>query len=204
MSILAVELGLPAEAFEDKHCLTEPCDSHCWMIRGPARITTDRPEIQTAGHTDFGTITLLFNWLGDFQCWSEPSRDIVLEIVESPQSTADSVAQWLWVKPKSGHAIVNLGDAVVKFSGGTFCSARHCVVPPPGVQSLFPCYSVVYFVRPEDACVLKQISGAKNLPLNHDEEEEELTASQQIQRQSKKFFPTAGIKSEAITSKMEA
>lgn len=56
-------------------------------------------------------------------------------------------------------AIINLGDTAVKFSNGIFCSGRHRVVPAPGEQGLWPRYSVVYFVRPEDKCKLVHLRG---------------------------------------------
>lgn len=54
------------------------------------------------------------------------------------------------MKPLPGHAIINLGDAVVKFTNGNLKSAKHRVVPAPGEQGLLDRYSVVYFVRPCD------------------------------------------------------
>lgn len=66
----------------------------------------------------------------------------------------------LWVKPRRGCAIINLGDAAVKFTNGVLCSGRHRVIPSPGMQGTFPRYSVVYFVRPEDAVMLRTLDSA--------------------------------------------
>lgn len=41
---------------------------------------------------------------------------------------------WCYVRPLPGHAIVNLGDALVKFSKGGVRSSVHRVVKPPGRQ----------------------------------------------------------------------
>jgi len=185
MSILATELGLPSDVFEDKHRLNEPSDDHVRMTKGPPRKDPTMPEIQTPGHTDFGTITILFNWLGGLQVWSEPSRGNFHQMFDGVQSqhAGKSVAEWLWIKPKPGHAIVNLGDAAVKFTGGVLCSGRHRVIPAPGKQGLFPRYSVVYFVRPEDKCVLKRLVGGNVPPLEQGEREPELTAQQWIMQQ---------------------
>lgn len=186
MSMLANQLGLAKDAFEDKHRLNEPSDDHVRMTRGPPRKDASMPEIQTPGHTDFGTITILFNWLGGLQVWSEPSRGNFHQLFDGAQSkqTGAEVAEWLWVKPKPGHAIVNLGDAAVKFTGGVLCSGRHRVVPAPGEQGLLPRYSIVYFVRPEDKCVLKRIKGGRVPPVKEGEEEPELTAQQWILQQA--------------------
>lgn len=183
MSILATQMGLPADIFEDKHRLHQPSDDHVRMTKGPPRKNTSMPEIQTPGHTDFGTITILFNWLGGLQVWSEPSRGNFHQMFDGAQS-GTRAAEWLWVKPKAGHAIVNLGDAAVKFSGGILCSGRHRVVPAPGEQGLFPRYSIVYFVRPEDKTVLKRLTGGDVPPIEEGKEEPELTAQQWIIQQS--------------------
>lgn len=186
MSILATQLDLAVDAFEDKHRLNEPSDDHVRMTRGPPRKDASMPEIQTPGHTDFGTITILFNWLGGLQVWSEPSRGNFHQLFDGAPSnqTGTTVAEWLWVKPKPGHAIVNLGDAAVKFTGGVLCSGRHRVIPAPGEQGLLPRYSIVYFVRPEDKCVLKRLKGGRVPPLKEGEEELELTAQQWILQQA--------------------
>lgn len=184
MSILAEKMGLPSDVFEDKHRITEPSDDHVRMTRGPPRKTADLPEIQTPGHTDFGSVTLLFNWLGGLQVWSEPSRGNFHQVFDGAQPTDGHKAEWLWVKPKPGHAVVNLGDAAVKFSGGLLCSARHRVVPAPGEQGLWPRYSLVYFVRPEDNCKLKRIRGGKVPPLKEGEQEEELTSLEWVAKQA--------------------
>jgi isopenicillin N synthase-like dioxygenase len=60
--------------------------------------------------TDFGSVTILFNQLGGLQ-------------VINPQSY-----EWKYVKPQPDHAIVNLGDALVKLVGDRLYSGVHRVV----------------------------------------------------------------------------
>lgn len=183
MSILAKQLGLPADVFEDKHTISEESGDHIRITYGPPRKSRDLPEIQTPGHTDFGTITVLFNWLGGLQVWSESSRGNYNLIVD-PESKSGS-DQWLWVIPKPGMAIVNLGDAAVKMTNGVLCSGRHRVIPAPGVQGLLTRYSLVYFVRPMNRCVLKQIRGGQ-IPDGADEEE--ITANDWIMQQANRLL----------------
>lgn len=183
LSMLATQLHLPADVFASKHRITKPSDDHVRMTRGPPRRSIHLPEIQTPGHTDFGTITILFNWLGGLQVWSEASRGNFYQLFDGVQAS-NRVAEWLWVKPKPGHAIVNLGDAAVKFTGGVLCSGRHRVVPSPGQQSLWPRYSIVYFVRPEDKCLLKRIEGGDIPKLKEDEKEILMTSSEWIVQQN--------------------
>jgi len=185
LSILAVKIGLPHTAFSKLHRIDRPSGDHVRMTRGPPRVSPDKPEIQTPGHTDFGSITILFNWLGGLQIWSESSRGDYANVVD-PATRNRGGGQWLWVAPRPGHAIVNLGDAMVKFTNGVFCSGRHRVVPAPGEQGVFPRYSIVYFVRPEDDVVLKPLH-ASGIPGSDglEDEEEEITAKDWIRRQAK-------------------
>ena len=102
---------------------------------------------QLAPHTDFGSVTILFNWLGGLQIESrDPKRE----------------GKWDYVKPLPGHAIINLGDAMVVFSNGHLKSAKHRVIAAPGAQALAERHSLVYFVRPNDDVLLKPIDHFKS------------------------------------------
>ncbi|KAI1173238.1 Clavaminate synthase-like protein [Nemania sp. FL0916] len=177
LGILATKLGVDPSEFDKRHRIEEQSGDHVRLTRGPPREKEELPEIQTPSHTDFGTITVLMNWLGGLQVWSESSRRAQL-LNHEP----DVPGEWLWVRPKKGCAIVNLGDAAVKFTNGALCSGRHRVIPAPGVQGKYPRYSVVYFVRPEDSCVMKQLRG----PGIEDgpEEEKEISAKDWIRQQA--------------------
>ncbi|KAI1865990.1 uncharacterized protein JN550_007968 [Neoarthrinium moseri] len=176
LGILAERLGVAPSAITSQHRIEEPAGDHVRITRGPPRETEELPEIQTPSHTDFGTITILLNWLGGLQVWSESARKAQLN-----DGQPDSPGEWLWVKPQRGCAIINLGDAAVKFTNGVLCSGRHRVIPAPGAQGKWPRYSIVYFVRPEDKAVLKQLRG-EGIP--NGPEEEGLTAQEWIYRQA--------------------
>lgn len=118
------------------------------------------------------------NWLGGLQVWSESARKAQLS-----NGQPDVPGKWLWVKPKRGCAIINLGDAAMRFSNGVLCAGRHRVVPAPGAQAQWPRFSIVYFVRPEDSCIMKKLRG-KNIPEDSEDEGELLTATEWIYRQS--------------------
>jgi isopenicillin N synthase-like dioxygenase len=96
---------------------------------------------QVAGaHTDFGSLTVLFNNIGGLQ--------VLLSKEEG----------WKWVPPRKDCAIINLGDAMVSFTEGFFKSATHRVVQPPPNQRAFDRYSVVYFERPNDDVKLRPLT----------------------------------------------
>ncbi|EMC99690.1 hypothetical protein BAUCODRAFT_345705 [Baudoinia panamericana UAMH 10762] len=177
MDILADKLGVPREEIRSRHVIEEPAGDHIRFTRGPPRKTAEMPEIQTPSHTDFGTITILMNWLGGLQVWSESAR-------KAGPLEPDVPGEWLWVKPKRGCAIVNLGDAAVKFTNGVLCSGRHRVIPAPGEQGKWPRYSIVYFVRPTDHSKLKTLQGS-GIPPAEDQNEEGVEAKEWIYLQSK-------------------
>ncbi|KAK8135728.1 Clavaminate synthase-like protein [Apiospora sp. TS-2023a] len=183
LGLLVDKLGVDPQEIWNRHRLGELAGDHVRITRGPPREKEEMPEIQTPSHTDFGTITILMNWLGGLQVWSESSRSAVLT-----DGQPDVPGEWLWVVPKPGCAIVNLGDAAVKFTNGVFCSGRHRVIPAPGPQGKFPRYSVVYFVRPEDTVIMEALEG-EGIPkpqqqTGKEEKEEKLTASEWIYRQA--------------------
>ncbi|KXL48149.1 hypothetical protein M433DRAFT_57562 [Acidomyces richmondensis BFW] len=176
MDILADKLGVDREEIRSRHKIEELSGDHIRFTRGPPRKTAEMPEIQTPSHTDFGTITILMNWLGGLQVWSESSR-------KAGPLEPDVPGEWLWVRPKKGCAIVNLGDAAVKFTNGVLCSGRHRVIPSPGEQGKWPRYSIVYFVRPTDHCKLKTLKG-HGIPPADDQDEEGIEAREWIYHQA--------------------
>lgn len=180
LSLLATRLGIDPSDLANRHRLEHKSGDLVRLTRGPARANPEMPEIQTPSHTDFGSITVLMNWLGGLQVWSSSAR-------RAGPLEPEGEGEWLWVKPKRGCAIVNLGDAMVKFTNGAVCSGRHRVVPAPGEQGTWPRYSVVYFVRPEDECILERLegSGVPALELGEGEGEERLSAREWIMKQAK-------------------
>ncbi|KAI0532711.1 hypothetical protein GGR58DRAFT_522543 [Xylaria digitata] len=177
LGILAKKLGVDPAEFNSRHRIEEQSGDHIRLTRGPPREKEELPEIQTPSHTDFGTITLLMNWLGGLQVWSESSRKAQL-LNHEP----DVPGEWLWVRPKKGCAIINLGDAAVKFTNGVLCAGRHRVIPAPGIQGKYTRYSVVYFVRPENKCIMKQLRGP-GIP-DGPEEEKDINAGEWIKQQA--------------------
>ena len=136
LTVLGRRLGLPSGTFEVLHRLWEPSTDSVRVSRGPSHKTAERPMIFTPGHTDATSITLLWNCVGGLQIWTEPDRGL-----NDFETVIDPVDQgrWVWVEPPPpGHIIINLGDAVVQYSGGLLCSARHRVLPPPGGTGATP------------------------------------------------------------------
>ncbi|KAF2114107.1 putative oxidoreductase [Lophiotrema nucula] len=131
-------------------------------------------------HTDFGSVTVLFNRLGGLQVRLPDYIDAIPPATHGISSIEQQLCNdgWAYVRPLPGHCIVNLGDALVKFSDGKLRSNIHRVVAPPGEQAKLTRYSLVYFCRPEDDVVLQSmVEGGQ-------EDEEKVTAKEWILRRA--------------------
>lgn len=124
-------------------------------------------EARQGEHTDFGTLTILFNWLAGLQ-------------IRLPDTN-----EWVFVKPVPGSAVVNLGDALVKFTAGLLRSNIHRVVAPPPPQDGLDRHSLVYFSRPEDSVVLRRLKGGLiDSQPTEKKQEPEMTSLEWILRRS--------------------
>lgn len=130
-------------------------------VKAPPQPVDDR-RTALGAHTDFGSVTVLFNRIGGLQV-RLPSNIAPIEPASEPDegdtvlTGTENGEQWTYVRPLPGHAIINLGDALVKFSGGLLRSNIHRVISPPGRQAECTRYSLVYFSRPEDDVLLQAL-----------------------------------------------
>lgn len=141
LRVLALQLGLRPDELTSLNDIHKPAGDHIRLTHKEPH-PLDKNSIGLPSHTDFGSVTLLFNWLGGLQIQSRSS---------------DNYGEWEYVKPLAGHAIINLGDAMVKFTNGALKSAKHRVIPSPGAQADYHRYSVVYFVRPCNESLMKPV-----------------------------------------------
>ena len=160
LELLNEHLQLPKATLQSMHRLTEGhSGDQVRFLKAPPQPKDDR-RTALGEHTDFGSVTVLFNRLGGLQVLP-PGKD----------------AEWCYVKPLPGHAIINLGDAMVKFTNGRLRSNIHRVNAPPGKQGDVTRYSLVYFNRPENEVMLRRLEGSKMIPELADGEEEEVINS---------------------------
>jgi isopenicillin N synthase-like dioxygenase len=138
---LNIHLELLPGTLANLHRIHERSGDHVRFVQAPP-FPFDAAQARRAEHTDFGSITVLFNWLGGLQ-------------IRLP----DSDDEWVYVRPVPGSCVVNLGDAMVKFTAGLLRSNIHRVVPPVGDQAGETRNSLVFFSRPEDSVVLKRLEG---------------------------------------------
>lgn len=138
LEVLSMKLGLHPKALPNLHRLMQSSGDQLRFTKSTMYPIQDQPDVSLGAHTDYGSITILFNRLYGLQ---------VLSTNE----------EWLYVPPLPGHAIVNLGDALVKLSGGRLKSSTHRVITTPGLKQVTNRYSVVYFSRPENNVLMKNI-----------------------------------------------
>lgn len=166
---LTTALALPPTTLTALHNLHTHSGDQIRFVRSPPQPHEDR-RAALGAHTDFGSVTLLFNRLGGLQILP-PSSD---GLDEEAKSEA-----WEYVKPLRGHCVVNLGDALVKFTRRVLRSNVHRVVNPPGMQGRpleeggMVRYSLVYFSRPSDEVMLRPLEGSKVIDARKVEGKEE-------------------------------
>lgn len=164
---------------EALHKLRATSGDQIRFVRAPPQEPTTK-GVALGEHTDFGSVTVLFNRLGGLQVRLPEHMSAVPPAQDGASDTEKKLCEdgWCYVKPLPGHCIVNLGDALVKFSSGKLRSNIHRVVAPPGRQGEVTRYSLVYFCRPEDDVILK------SLVEDGEQDEEEVTAKEWILRRA--------------------
>ncbi|EFQ85140.1 hypothetical protein PTT_19960 [Pyrenophora teres f. teres 0-1] len=170
--------GLPA-----LHRLDAHSGDQIRFVRAPPQEASVK-GVALGEHTDFGSVTVLFNRIGGLQVRLPTSiaANPPLSTAPPPTETERRLCEdgWAYVRPLAGHCIVNLGDALVKFSRGGLRSNIHRVVAPPGEQGAVERYSLVYFCRPEDEVLLRGlVAGGEG-----EKGEEEVTAKDWILRRA--------------------
>ena len=121
--------------------------------------TVDSHRKYLASHTDIGAMTMLFNVNGGLQLL--------------PAGSENLDENWRYVRPEPGCALINLGDAMVQYSGGILRSNIHRVATPPGEQAACTRYSIAYLVHPEANASMRRLQGGGIIPQPGDGEEDE-------------------------------
>ncbi|GME64053.1 Oxoglutarate/iron-dependent oxygenase [Neofusicoccum parvum] len=198
LRILNSRLALPPNTLPALHRLTAPSGDQVRFIRAPPQPSSDA-RVALGEHTDFGSVTVLFNRVGGLQVLLPPAMaaaaraDSVVGLEGEGKGKGVEEEAWAFVRPLPGHAVVNLGDALVKMTSGILRSSIHRVAPPPGEQAQCTRYSLVYFARPEDDVVLRVLEGSERIEekvresgevIGREREEREMSAKEWILRRA--------------------
>ena len=120
LSHLDTHLHLPQDTLATLQALDKPSGTSLRLLRYLPQPAEER-RTSPVGHTDIGTVTVLFNILGGLQ---------VL-----PPACDYAETSWLYVKPEPGCPLISMGDAMVEWSGGLLRSDLHRVLYAPGKTS---------------------------------------------------------------------
>ncbi|PYH70799.1 oxidoreductase [Aspergillus vadensis CBS 113365] len=144
--------------------LNQESDSVVCLLWSPAQTDPNYDRISFGGHTDLGTMTLLFNIAGGLQIL--------------PAGCENIKENWRYIKPEPGCAVVNVGDTLVEWTGGVLRSSLHRVVTAPGDQAKVQRESVAYLVRAKRTASLQRLKEGVIPPLLPGEEEETRTVDE--------------------------
>ncbi|KAL4881116.1 oxidoreductase [Aspergillus karnatakaensis] len=161
---LSMRMGIDPQILKKLNPLDQQSDTVVRLLWTPAQPTPDHNRVTFGGHTDIGTMTILFNIAGGLQ---------VL-----PAGSENTWQNWRYVKPEVGCAVVNIGDTMVEWTGGLLRSSLHRVVTPPGEQAGVARRSVAYLVRAKQDASLRRVKGGIIPELEPGEEEETRSASE--------------------------
>ena len=94
MTHLSTHLALPPPTLSSMHALTQRSPSNLRFLHMPPQ-EASAAQTSLMGHTDNGSVTVLFNVVGGLQ-------------------VLDDTDTWCYVRPEPSHAIINLGDSIVQ------------------------------------------------------------------------------------------
>ncbi|KAK2597556.1 hypothetical protein N8I77_012335 [Diaporthe amygdali] len=141
--LFAIVLELPNENyFLSSHRYDEKSDCHLRYMKYHHRSKQENEALENVwvkGHTDFGSLTLLFR------------QPVAALQVRAPEGG------WKWVRPHPESITVNVADALEMLTNGFLKSSIHRVVVPPPDQRDADRLGVLYFVRPEDDLQLRPV-----------------------------------------------
>ncbi|KAH8689132.1 putative oxidoreductase [Talaromyces proteolyticus] len=146
LRLFAILLELPDEnQLVRDHQYDVKGEDHLRYMHYAARNAKENEQVgnlYTPGHTDLGTVTLLFR---------QPVA--ALQILNSE-------GEWKWVRPQDGTITINTCDALTALTGGFIKSSIHRVHAPPQDQAHIDRLGVLYFARPNNHVILDPIQNS--------------------------------------------
>lgn len=150
LTCLALGLGFPADFFTRCHDITQPDCLNALRCLHYHDITGQNfpPEYWRAGaHTDFDTLTLLFQRPGEDGLEVCPGREASTEFGHGDV--------WAPVSPKDGEIVCNLGDMIMRWSDDVFKSNYHRVRAPKVGEYQGSRYSIAYFNQSNKSAIIQ-------------------------------------------------
>ncbi|KAI0752458.1 Clavaminate synthase-like protein [Daedaleopsis nitida] len=148
LRLLALGMELPEETFVNIHGFDAKGETYVRFMKYYPRTPEEEAltnSVWLKGHTDFGTLTLLY---------SQP--------VASLQILTPS-GRWQYVRHLPGAVVVNAGDSMEFLTGGFYKATIHRVVQPPADQRGHTRLGAFYFAMADDDVRLKPVAGSPAL-----------------------------------------
>jgi len=140
--LMAIILELPEDYIYNLHAYDSVSDDHLRYMIYNVRTQDDWDRAQNfskGGHTDFGSLTLLF------------SQNVAGLQIRTPEGS------WKYVKPVEGGITCNAADTLTFLTKGFIKSTIHRVVAPPVDQLNIARLGLLYFSRPGDNAPMKAV-----------------------------------------------
>lgn len=162
LSHLDKQLALAPGTLAALSPLDKPSETSLRFLLSKPEPASDNPSpkrVSLPGHTDIGTITMLFHTTGGLQIL--------------PANQENEEANWRYIRPEPGCALINIGDTLVEWTGGVLRSALHRVVAPPGKQANVTRQSLAYLVRAGHGTTMRRLKSDGVIPEPSEGDEEE-------------------------------
>ena len=163
--LISLVLELPEDYLSEGHRYDDVSDCHLRYMIYRARTAEENQKcnhLYSKGHTDFGSLTLLFR------------QPVAALQVRMPDET------WKWVKPYPGSITVNIADVLQFWTAGYLKSSIHRVVVPPEDQMHIDRLGLLYFLRPARDLDLKRVESPLLDRLGLESEGEGITAGEWV------------------------
>ncbi|EME85456.1 uncharacterized protein MYCFIDRAFT_124403, partial [Pseudocercospora fijiensis CIRAD86] len=147
LSIFALALEIPENWFTSRHDPSQgPVGSIFRYLYYPARkTTTSEIDLRAGAHSDYGSITCLFQLPGQPGLEIQRGKEWVRVPVDPLQ------------RGGALPILVNIGDLLEDWTGGLLKSTVHRVVFPEGEADAGDRYSIAYFCHPLDEALLEPV-----------------------------------------------
>lgn len=132
LTLISILLELPEDYLSQGHQYNDVSECHLRYMIYRARSPEENAKyrnIYSQGHTDFGSLTLLFR---------QPIAALQIKM---------SDGSWKWVKPYPDSITVNIADVLQFWTNGYLKSSIHRVVAPPADQAHLDRLGLLYFLR---------------------------------------------------------
>lgn len=141
LASLSSSLGLKEKgSFQSTHRKTIASTSALGLLKYLPYGTAEEIGVGHVAHTDAGSLSFVFTDVPGLQVVT-PGTD-----------------EWVYIAPRAGHVIVNVGDSLQFLSGGRLRSSLHRVVQHPAALHQTK-YTIVYLMRPETEASFSDADG---------------------------------------------